>query len=179
MNPNDPADIEGIDTRDARALTEYMTVLDDVGAARGAADLYVVVSQSGSEYVVDVDGGACECRDAEYRAPEGGCKHVRRALFATGARTIPGWADLDGVDPQLGMHVAAEGPRVAVADGGRVVATDGADELTDDDTDGDDAEERPADCRCTGSRLETEGGLPCWPCYRADFDAPNPAARDE
>lgn len=32
---------------------------------------------------------------------------------------------------------------------------------------------RPADCSCTGSRLETEGGLPCWPCYRDGFDEPN------
>jgi hypothetical protein len=38
---------------------------------------------------------------------------------------------------------------------------------------------RPDDCSCTGSRLEAEGGLPCWPCYRDGFDVPNPSAGEE
>ncbi|MFC6724993.1 hypothetical protein ACFQE1_11545, partial [Halobium palmae] len=61
-----------------------MSVLENVGRAAGAEDLYAVVTESGSEYLVDARTGACECADAEYRAPEGGCKHVRRVAFATG-----------------------------------------------------------------------------------------------
>lgn len=37
-------------------------------------------------------------------------------------------------------------------------------------------DDRPDDCMCSGSELEAEGGLPCWPCYRAGFDDPNPDA---
>lgn len=51
-------------------------------------------------------------------------------------------------------------------DGGRVAD---ADETADDDG-------RPDDCKCSGSRLERENGLPCWPCYRDGFETPNPAA---
>lgn len=174
MTDNDPTEVEGTDLepRDVRALTEYMTVLEDLGDARGADGLYVVVSQSGGEYLVDHAGGACECPDDTYGDDDHACKHRRRVAFATGAEAIPGWADLDAVDERLGEHVTADGPRVAVTDGGHVAADLAA------DTDAS-AEGRPDDCGCTGSRLETEGGLPCWPCYRADFDAPNPAARDE
>ena len=81
MTTNESADKERIDTRDLRALTEYLTVLDDVGRVRGADGLYLVVSQSGSEYLVDTLEGACECPDAQYRGVE--CKHRRRVAFPT------------------------------------------------------------------------------------------------
>ena len=42
-----------------------------------------------------------------------------------------------------------------------------------------DNDERPDDCKCTGSEIEAEGGLPCWPCYRAGFDDPNPNVTPE
>ncbi len=35
---------------------------------------------------------------------------------------------------------------------------------------------RPGDCSCTGSRLEAEAGLLCWPCYCDGFDVLNPNA---
>lgn len=161
MNSYTPAEVEGTDLepRDVRALTEYLTVLEDVGRAKGADGLYLVVSQSGSEYLVDARTGACECPDAEHRNPEGGCKHVRRVAYATGERPIPA---IDGVDEQLGLHVTRE-PRTVATDGGVIEAND-------------DEDDRPADCACTGSRLEAEGGLPCWPCYRDGFDEPNPNA---
>jgi hypothetical protein len=94
-----------LDDRDVDALTQYFTVLEDVGQARGADGLYVVVSQSGREYLVDIETGACECDDAFYRDPDGGCKHVRRCEFATGRREIPDWVDRSRVDAQLGIHV--------------------------------------------------------------------------
>jgi len=120
MNQNDTSGLESIDDRDARALTQYLTVLDDVGRARDAPELYLVVSESGSEYLVDTRGeGACECADHQYGAR---CKHLRRVAFATGERSIPSWVDTDAVDEQLGDHVAAEPdiaePQVAATDGG-------------------------------------------------------------
>jgi hypothetical protein len=98
----DTAD-QHLDERAARALTQFLTVLDDIGRARGAPDLYMVVSESGNEYLVDARHGACECPDAEYRDVT--CKHQHRVAFATGRREIPDWVDADAVDPQLGIHV--------------------------------------------------------------------------
>ena len=163
MQATNPATDEGTDTetpdlepRTERALTEYLTVLADVGQARGAPDLYVVISQSGSEYLVDADLGACSCPDAEYR--DATCKHARRVAFATGATPIP--AGVDGVDDQLGAHVDAT-PQVAAADGGEVAVEDS----------GSDAEsERPDECDCWDADLD----VPCWPCYREGYEAPNP-----
>ena len=89
---------------DSRALTEYMTVLDDGDErARGAPGLYTVTTQSGSQYLVDTGLPACECPDFEYRGRA--CKHIRRVMFATGRRAIPEWIDERGIDPQLGAHV--------------------------------------------------------------------------
>ena len=98
------ADTVGLEVRDVRALTEYLTVLEDVGRVRGADGLYLVVSESGAEYLVDARGRRCDCPDAEHRDPDGGCKHVRRVAFATGVRPTPATDGLD-VDPQLGDHV--------------------------------------------------------------------------
>lgn len=144
-----------LDDRDVRALNQYLTVLDDVGRARGADDLFLVVSQSGSEYLVDTRLGACECPDHEYRADElgeHGCKHQRRVAYATGEREIPAGVDRDAVDDQLGHHVSG-GPRQAATDGGVMVeADDGAE-----------------DCQCE----DLGGDFPCFECYRTgrrDFE---------
>ena len=92
---------------DARALVEYMTVLDDGDVrARSSEELYTVTTQSGSTYLVDVSLPACECPDCQYR--DRVCKHIRRVQFATGRREIPAWVDRDAVDPNLGEHV--DGP---------------------------------------------------------------------
>ncbi|QLD88287.1 hypothetical protein HWV07_04260 [Natronomonas salina] len=92
------------DELDARALGEYMTVLDDGDVrARSAPDLYTVTTQSGREYLVDATLPACECPDHEHR--DRICKHIRRVQFATGRREFPEWAEDHHVDPQLGMHV--------------------------------------------------------------------------
>lgn len=92
-----------LDDRDVAALTEKMTTLDDVGPAKDAPDIYVVVSQSGASYTVDAREGRCECPDAFWRGRE--CKHVARVAFAVGAREIPDWVNTARVDPQLGQHV--------------------------------------------------------------------------
>lgn len=99
--------VDVIDEVDARALTEYMTVLEDIGRVRGADDLYLVVSGSGKEYLVDLRGEpSCDCPDHEYRGRR--CKHIRRTLFAIGAQPVPSWVDRDDVDPQLGEHTSAD-----------------------------------------------------------------------
>lgn len=90
-----------LDRRDVLALTQYLTVLDDLPPVDGHEDQYVVVSESGSEYFVDLRDGSCSCPDYRYRG--GRCKHIRRVEFATGARAIP--AGIDGVDPDIGRHL--------------------------------------------------------------------------
>jgi hypothetical protein len=137
-----------------------MTVCPDEGRADGADGLLLVVSHTGNQYLVDTVGGVCECPDMEYRDPDGGCKHVRRAEYATGRTAIPSWVDTDAVDDCLGT-ATDDGPRYAVADGGEVIP--------DDDTDTDD-DGRPADCDCGGVLTD----LPCWPCYRDGFRSPAP-----
>lgn len=89
---------------DYRALTEYMTVLDDGDArSRGARGLYTVTSESGSQYLVDTGLPACECPDFQYRGRI--CKHIRRVMFATGRRDVPDWIEESDIDSQLGAHV--------------------------------------------------------------------------
>lgn len=92
-----------LDERDVAALTEKMTVLEDIGPARGAEDLYVVVSESGASYLVDAREARCECADNFYRDVT--CKHIRRVAYALGERSIPEWVQRDRVDEQLGEHV--------------------------------------------------------------------------
>jgi len=97
------SDAKVLDERDARALTEYMSVLPDGPRAKHAPGLYLVVSQSGSAYLVDHRDGRCECWND--KTTTGPCKHRRRVAFATGEREIPAWVDDDAVDDQLGEHV--------------------------------------------------------------------------
>ncbi|WP_109745683.1 SWIM zinc finger family protein [Salinigranum rubrum] len=146
---------ECIEPRTERALNQYLTVLPDYDRARGADDLFMVVSQSGKEYLVDTRLGACECPDHEHLGVR--CKHLRRVAFAMGERPIP--AGVDGVDPQLGEHVYAT-PQVAATDGGII---DGSDDASGD-------EQRPDDCDC--GEWNADSDLPCWPCAREKFDQP-------
>ena len=159
----DTPEVEGTDLepRDVRALTEVLTVLPDQPEVAGADELYLVVSESGSEYTVDARDESCTCPDAVHR--DATCKHLRRVAFATGARAVPAWVDAADVDVGLGEHTAAT-PRVAAADGGEgIVVADDDSEILDENNDGDDTE-----CACD----ELPDGVPCWPCYRdgAAFD---------
>ncbi|SFT06403.1 hypothetical protein [Halostagnicola kamekurae] len=103
--------LEVIDERDSEALTTPMTVMDDAGMVRHTDGMYEVTTDSGSEYIVDLDaptGARCLCPDHKYRGVE--CKHARRVKFAIGERAIPSWVDHDDVDDQLGAHVASGNP---------------------------------------------------------------------
>ena len=122
-------------------------MLADVGQVKGADDLFLVVSQSGTEYLVDRREGGCTCPDHEHRGVR--CKHLRRVAFATGDEPVP--AGVDDVDPQLGEHTD-ETPRRAASDGGVVKRPD-----TTDERDGGD--ERPSDCDC--GDWNAGEGLPC------------------
>jgi len=144
-----------LDRRDARALSECMTV-----RALGG-DIYSVTTASGSEYRVDAREARCTCPDHKHR--DARCKHLRRVAFATGDVPIPCWVTADAVDPLLGQHV--EGACVATTDGGVVL-----------DAETDDAG-RPDDCSC--SEFEGKYDLPCFPCYRDGFKSPTSNERTE
>ena len=153
MIDNELDDCERIDPRDARALTEVMSVLDEHDPrVSGADDLFLVVSSSGSEYLVDAREGTCECPDHQYR--DAFCKHLRRVTYETGMRPLPAWINHDAVDDQLGEHVSAT-PRVAPAG----VATDGG-TLEGDESDVD-VDAAADECECVDG-----ADLPCWSCYR-------------
>ncbi|ELY58728.1 hypothetical protein [Natronococcus jeotgali] len=100
---NEPT-ITDIDNRDVRALTEYMTVLEDIDHVRDADDMYIVITES--QYTVDLREGTCDCPDATYNlGPKEECKHEKRARYATGDRSIPAGVDERAIDPDLGEHV--------------------------------------------------------------------------
>jgi uncharacterized Zn finger protein len=72
----------GPEPRTLRALTEPMSVLPEIGRAKGAEDLYLVVSSSGNSYLVDARDWSCECPDATHRDVR--CKHQRAVALRTG-----------------------------------------------------------------------------------------------
>jgi hypothetical protein len=90
-----------------------------------------------------------------------------RVAFATGERLIPAWVTPSAIDEHLGAHVDGT-PRVAATDGGRGII-DAGDELD---------EERPDDCTCHPAWAERDA-LPCFPCWRAGFETPNPDAEED
>ena len=96
--------ITDLSDRDVRALTEYMTVLEDIDHVRGADDMYIVVTEN--QYTVDLLEGTCDCPDAMYNlAPNEACKHEKRTRYATGDLPIPAGIDEGAIDPALGEHV--------------------------------------------------------------------------
>ncbi|SEU01391.1 hypothetical protein [Natrinema hispanicum] len=106
------ADIEVLEEPAARALTTPMTVMDDVGMVRDADGMFEVTTDSGREYIVDLEapsGARCLCHDHKYCQRD--CKHIWRCRFETGEEPIPAWVDPDDVDDQLGAHVTAGEPR--------------------------------------------------------------------
>ena len=67
MNESETTELDSIDTRDVRALTDLLLAYEQ------APGLFVVAGESGATYTVDVESGTCTCSDAEHRAPDGGC----------------------------------------------------------------------------------------------------------
>ncbi|WP_255681503.1 hypothetical protein [Natrinema sp. SYSU A 869] len=127
---------EGIETREAKALTEIMTVLGDLPAVQDNSNRYSVTTESGREYHVHVVEGTChkkngeECPDQEYNLDDNDvCKHVHRARYAVGFKEIPEWIDEDAIDDDLGVFVPTKHDESDTADAdtltGRKAATDG------------------------------------------------------
>lgn len=114
LESRDESGIEALDDRDIRALTERLTVMPDVGDARGGDDLFTVISHTGSQYLVDLRLGSCSCPDSRHRDPDGGCKHVRRTQYVTGERSVPTWVDPREIDDVIGVGVDTS----VAADGG-------------------------------------------------------------
>lgn len=101
--------LAALNDRDVRALTEAMTVLDErAPAPADAAGLYHVTTASGSSYVVEPALAACDCADAEHRAPAGGCKHVRRVRFEVGTRPLPETLNEAAIDDQFRQFVSED-----------------------------------------------------------------------
>ncbi|MUV60395.1 hypothetical protein [Halobacterium sp. CBA1126] len=139
--------------RAIRALTEKMTVLPDTGSVKDADDLYLVVSESGSEYLVDAREGACDCPDARHNLDANdSCKHERRVRYATGETLIPEWANADAIDSQLGIHTTRN-PVRAATDGGITTESPPLHESNHNECDND---------WCDGPAGDS---LPCFACY--------------
>lgn len=75
-----------VEPRTLRAINQTFSVLPEIGRAKGADDLYLVVSESGKEYLVDARNGSCECPDAMHRDVR--CKHQRRVDLQAGSLDV-------------------------------------------------------------------------------------------
>ena len=83
--------------RDVKAAVEYLAT------AEHAPGMVEVVNDEGDCYIVDLEGGACTCKDWQYRSDvlgDDGCKHRRRAEMERGMRGLPP-IPLSRIDPLL------------------------------------------------------------------------------
>ena len=134
MSNEDCESQDCIETRTERALTECMSILPNHGRADGAPGLFVVIGENcNGEYLVDTRTESCECKDAKYRDPEGGCKHLRRCRIATGENPVPAGAlDEITVDSTFGAQLETSA-KFATADGGIIDAESG-EKISDENT---------------------------------------------
>jgi len=131
VNTTRPQESDGsidLDDRDARALTEFMTVLPEGG------DVFAVIGENeNGEYLADTRTGSCECKDAKYRDPEGGCKHVRRCRIATGENPVPAGALGEiTIDSTFGAQLKTS-TKFATADGG-ILDGETGEKISDENT---------------------------------------------
>ncbi len=117
----DSQDSTELESRTERALTECMTVMPNHGRAEGAPALFVVIGENcNGEYLVDTRTDSCDCKDMQYRDPEGGCKHLRRCRIATGEDPVPANAlDKITIDSIFGAQLETSA-KFATADGGLI-----------------------------------------------------------
>lgn len=97
---------ESVDSQKVKALTGVMTVLGDLPEVRNTRDRYAVVTESGSQYEVDVIAETCTC--PHYEDEPTRCKHVHRARYAVGLAEIPEWVSESEVDSELGAFVPSK-----------------------------------------------------------------------
>ena len=163
-----------LDARDVRALEEEITVCEHLGDARGEDGTFLVVSESGSEYLVDVHAGSCTCPDHQFH--DNHCKHLRRVTLETGMRPVQAYhlAALDVSSQFDGEHVDGE-PDVVPPQGDLETTADASADDADAAVATDGGRERPADCSCVAPDEREDGReLPCFPCYNAGFRSANP-----
>jgi hypothetical protein len=163
-NPHD------LPKRAVRALTERMTVLPDFGRVKGAEDLYLVVSGSGSEYLIDSREGRCDCPDAQHNLDaQEQCKHERRVAYATGDTPIPEWVNGDAIDSHLGIQTTC-GPVYAATDGGLTSQNTGESEDSIGEHSDDSAALDEIEHTCPNGEEWCPGpnddSLPCYACFR-------------
>jgi len=143
--------ISDLEQRTVKALTGELAVEESDDG------LFTVTGESGNEYTVDADSGACTCPDAEYNlSDEERCKHARRVAFRVGDRAIPEWANEDAIhDPLLAA--------IATDDEGndRDAPPSAGGQTDDDEVVGGDLPGEPTFCRAMGDKTPvTDGGLP-------------------
>ena len=91
--------------RDIRAVTEYLAV---VPIAPGMFRVYN--EDATKDHIVDLEGGACTCRDFQYRSPtlgDRGCKHIRRVRVREGIDELPP-VPRRRIDPTLLIELEAQ-----------------------------------------------------------------------
>lgn len=95
-------------TRDVRALTETMTVLNELAPApANAGGLFHVTTGSGASYVVEPRLGACECADSQYR--DAICKHILRVRYEIGQQPVPDGINEAALDDGFRQFVTPTG----------------------------------------------------------------------
>jgi len=81
---DDPHPQDDLEPRTKRAIDEAMDV-----SLFSKGGRYEVQSASGNRYEVDVVDESCTCPDWQQRAPEGGCKHLRRVDYEIKRGRVP------------------------------------------------------------------------------------------
>jgi len=104
QRPRQPDAPDQIAERTVNALTEAM-VVDEHDRQTWSDREVKVYSGENERYLVHVGALNCTCKDWEYRKPEGGCKHIRRARYALGLDEVPDWVDRSALDPSLRLRV--------------------------------------------------------------------------
>jgi len=99
-------DVEQLSDRDVRALTEQMDIYADDPETTSEE---IAIYNKGTRHIINPVVGFCDCKDMEYRQPEGGCKHLRRYEFELGGRDIPQWVDMDALDDSVSAKAVADG----------------------------------------------------------------------
>jgi hypothetical protein len=111
---SDSDEIEPLNDREQRALTEHMDIYEDDPAA-GPTE--VAVYNDGARYIVSPATDFCTCKFRQFNPGET-CKHAYRVQFET-TRDIPSWVQPDALDDWLSADA-----QPVMADGGMVSERD-------------------------------------------------------
>ena len=127
-------------------------------------------SWEGFEFTI-LEGGKVEVVNKSYDAPEGHTYTVHVEGGIPFSCSCPAFEYQDGSCKHM-VAVAIREPVLEAVNAVSALKTDGG--VTVEEAEGDHSNERPDDCDCT-PLME---GLPCWPCYRDEFEEPSPHAEE-